>query len=109
MLEFPFQAKMTDGFAALLRRTAGECHRDEPDMLPSIAWCRFQSGPRAGTSNWTVHFFSRRFMNPEDVFSIGEISVHVAANERQRLKGRVLDWIKAQGLVAHQDSPNVDG
>jgi len=103
MIELPFHAKMTDGFAALLRRITAEHRRDNPDALPSITWCRFESGARAGTSNWSLQSFSLQFMNAEDVFTIGEISVHVAGDVH-RLAGRVLVWIENEGLVAPDDT-----
>jgi hypothetical protein len=103
MLELPFQAKMTDGLAAFLRRITAEHRRETPDALPSITWSRFHSGPRAGTSDWSLQSLSSKYMRAEDIFTVGDISVHIAADERRRLAGRVLDWVEADGLVAHEN------
>ncbi len=103
MLELPFQAKMTDRLATMLRRITADHQRDDPEALPSFAWCRFEAGPRAGTWNWALHSYSRKFMRAEDIFTVGDISVHVPADERRRLAGLVLDWIEAEGLVAHEN------
>ena len=99
MRELPFQEARTDALVELLRRTTAECNVDEPDMLPSIDWCEFNAGPRAGTWDWSLHFFSRKFMRADDIFTVGDISVHIAANERGRLSGRVLDWVEGDGLI----------
>jgi hypothetical protein len=104
MLELPFQAKMTDRLGALLRRIAADAHSDDPDALPSFSWCRFESGPRAGTWDWSLQSFSRKFKAADDIFTVGDISVHVAADERLRLAGRVLDWIEDEGLVAYDNA-----
>jgi hypothetical protein len=104
MLDLPFQAKMTDRLAAILRRLAVRDQTDDPDMLPSIIWERFDSGPRAGTWNWVLQSFSRKFMRPEDILTVGEVSFHLPAQERHRLKDRVLDWSESEGLVALENT-----
>ena len=99
MHPLPFGAKFTDALLEHLRLLTAACHRDEPEMLPSLSWCAYKAGPRAGTWNWALHFFSRRYMKPNDIFTVEDISVHIEADDRQRLGGRVLDWQPGIGVV----------
>lgn len=102
MLELPFQTKMTDKLAAILRRITAEHLPDTPDALPSIVWQCFVTGPRAGSSNWVLGSFSRKFMRPEDIVTVGDISFHLPVGDRHRLIGRILDWSEQEGLVAYE-------
>ena len=104
MLELPFHAKMTDKLAGMIRGIAAREQREDPDILPSIVWESFETGPRAGTSNWMLQSFSRKFMRPEDILTVGDISFHLPADERHRLTGRVLDWSEKEGLITHENS-----
>ena len=104
MLELPFHAKIGDQLVMMLRHITAEHRRDTPDALPSITWSRCHSGPRAGTSDWSLQSLSRKFLRAEDIFTVGDISVHIDAQERHRLAGRVLDWSEKEGLVTHEDA-----
>jgi hypothetical protein len=103
MLELPFHAKISDGLAVFLKRITAEHRRDTPDAVPSITWSQFHSGPRAGTYNWSLQSLSSKFVRAEDIFLIGDVSIHIAADERRRLGGRMLDWDGAEGLVARDN------
>ena len=104
MFELPFHAKISDKLAVVLRHITAEHRRDTPDALPSITWSRHHSGSRAGTSDWSLQSLSSMFLRGEDIFTVGDISVHIAAGERHRLAGRVLDWSEKEGLVTHEDT-----
>ncbi|MEA3188667.1 MAG: hypothetical protein QOD99_2497 [Chthoniobacter sp.] len=103
MLDLPFQAKMTDRLAAMLRGIAGREQRADPDVLPSIVWEHFTTGPRTGTWNWMLQSFSRKFMRSEDVLNVSDISFHLPCDDRHRLTGCVLDWREPDGLIAYED------
>src|SRR5206468_11024656 len=90
MHALPFGAKFTDALLEHLRLMTAACHRDEPEMLPSLSWCAYKAGPRAGTWNLALHFLSRRYMKPNDIFTVEDISIHIEAHDRQRREGRFL-------------------
>jgi hypothetical protein len=104
MLDLPFHAKISDQLAVMLRRITAEHRRDTPDAVPSITWSQYHSGPRAGTSDWSLQSLSSKFLPAEDIFTVGDIAVHVGADQRHRLAGRVLDWSEKEGLVTHEDA-----
>ena len=104
MIKLPFQAKMTDRLAAMLRGITVREQREDPDVLPSIVWECSETGPRAGVSNWVLQSFSRRFMRPKDIVTVGGLSFHLPDRERHRLASRVLDWSESEGLVANEEN-----
>jgi hypothetical protein len=104
MIELPFHAKIDDKLAVILRHITAEHRRDTPDALPSITWSRYNSGPRAGTSDWSLQSLSSKFLQTEDIFTVGDISVHIGADERHRLASRVLDWSEKEGLVTRENA-----
>jgi hypothetical protein len=103
MLKFPFQAKMTDRLANMLRHILAQDQRAGLDMLPSIKWEYFESGPRLSTWNWMLGAFSRNFMQAEDIITVADITFHLPVDQRHRLTNRVLDWSESEGLVAYED------
>jgi len=38
-------------------------------------------------------------MKPNDIFTVEDISVHIEADDRHRLEGRVLDWQSGIGVL----------
>ena len=106
MHHLPFEATLTDALFEHLQVCIAQRPPDAPDMLPSISWCWYSGGPRAGTYNWAIHFFSRQYMHHEDIFELDDVSVHIEADHRRRLVGRLLDWKEGIG-VFEVESPNV--
>jgi hypothetical protein len=102
MTDLPFQAKMTDRLATMLKRIMARCQRDGSDALPSIAWRQFDTGPRAGTWNWLLESYSRKWMKADDIFPFDDFSVHIAANDQRRLAHQILDWVETKGVVANE-------
>jgi len=87
-MRLPFDSAITDSFRCWLKQHTATCHLDEPDMLPSIDWCKWVAGPHAGQYWWSVHWFSRRFMQTEDIFNVDGLEIHIPQDERTRMEGK---------------------
>ena len=101
MHHLPFDSALSPVLYGYLKQHTDICQTDEPDMLPSIDWCRWTTGEYW----WGVQWFSRRFMQAEDIVNVDGLEIHFERQERTLLQGKALHIAKVDGSLRLTEVP----
>ena len=72
----------------------------ETDFLPSIVWAP-QSMAVPGKAGWLLCWIPRSDGEPERVFVVDGVSIHISTAVEHLARDQVFDWDNNRGVVSH--------
>jgi hypothetical protein len=89
----PFGTTLSDALVEAIRKMAEHCRRDHPDFVPHVG-----RGTSDRGEHWELMAGPRSYMGAENIFTVGDVSVHITALDQTKCAGKVLDWKDGVGV-----------
>jgi len=82
----------SEGFCREIRRLWEQLGNDKQNTIADIqrAKRRFEEEP--SESDWTIYFVSKNVALTEDIFIVDGFPIYIRPGDRERLKGKCLDF-----------------
>jgi hypothetical protein len=96
--QLPFGARMTEKLFQLAQRQPPRSQSDH--HLPSIVWAP-QSLAVPGNAGWLLVWTPERHIDPERVFSVDGVSIHISKEVEPLMRDQVFDWDNKRGVLSY--------
>jgi hypothetical protein len=97
----PFAATLSDALIEAVRKMAEHCRRDHPDFVPHVGRYTYD-----GEEHWGLMAGPRSYMGAENIFTVGDVSVHSTALDQTECAGGILNW-KDGAVVLERCTPTI--
>jgi hypothetical protein len=85
--------RITDGLYSQLIGALSHLYQKEEHLVPTIEWVRFKKATGETGYRWNLYLSSASTLKTEDLFKCGRVIVHISAENRERLRGKILDHV----------------